>query len=569
MNEKRHLINGGDILVRCLLEEQVQYLFGLPGGQLLNMYDAVYRWGKEHGIETVLFRHEQAAAHAADAYARVTNKIGVCFGTVGPGALHLMPGVGAAWADNIPIIAIVPQVNYKYIDRFMLQGNLDQLTMFKPITKYQKSVREAESIPDAVQKAFREISTGRSTPALIEIYVNALEQEIEEDQVKILPSNSYRVSFKPGIDQSLVSQAFEMLANAEKPLIVSGGGVLRAEAWNELKMFAEYMQIPVITSMMGIGTISNDSKCFLGSTLANTPIQVPTSADVILALGCKFSYTMGYGMEPFWNDKQDLIQVDIDPTIIGRQKPIKLGVVGDCKVFLEKLIMEAKNIEKIKYSTWLEELRVAKAKSNEKIKKKSLKGGSPIPSRRLVKEVFEFMEDNAILIIDGGEIEAFALEQIDLYKPRRPLSTLIATGMGHLGVSIPYGIGAKLAAPKKQVISISGDGAFMFNTQDLETAVRLKLDNLIYVVANNNVWGSMKSLQKLSQKKRYIDVNFSGFNYAKCAEGYGCYGEQVSDPDEIKNALKRAKKSGKPAIIDVINKWETSDTTKLLTSVSM
>ena len=160
MREKK-VINGGDVLVKCLLKEDVKYMFGIPGGQLLKMYDAVYRWGREQGIQTIMFRHEQAAAHAADAYARVTNKPGVCFGTVGPEATHLVPGIGAAWSDNIPVIAIVPQVHSKYEDSFILQGNLDQRTMFKPITKYQQTVRKIEEIPDAVHKCFREAMGGR------------------------------------------------------------------------------------------------------------------------------------------------------------------------------------------------------------------------------------------------------------------------------------------------------------------------------------------------------------------------------------------------------------------------
>ena len=173
MEQKKRIINGGDVLIKCLLQEGIEYMFGIPGGQFLAMYDAIYRWGREKGINTILFRHEQAAAHAADAYTRVSNKPGVCFGTVGPGALHLVPGIGTAWSDNIPVIAIVPQVNSKYEDSFTLQGNLDQITMFKPITKYQKSVRKIVDIPNAVQKCFREATGGRPRPVLLEIYEDA------------------------------------------------------------------------------------------------------------------------------------------------------------------------------------------------------------------------------------------------------------------------------------------------------------------------------------------------------------------------------------------------------------
>jgi acetolactate synthase-1/2/3 large subunit len=549
----KKMVNGGDVLVKSLLQEKIRYMFGIPGGQLLNMYDAIYRWGREKGIETVLFRHEQAAAHAADAYARVTNKPSICFGTVGPGALHLVPGVGAAWSDNIPVIAIVPQVNSKYEDSFTLQGNLDQITMFKPITKYQKSIREIEKIPDAVQKVFREAMGGRPRPVLLEIYEDAFLSEIEETNLQILEPSRYRVCENPAIDQLLITKSLNLLLEAKKPLIISGGGVSRSEGWNELQSFAEYLQIPVITTFMGMGTISNKSKYFVGSSLADKVVlQVASGADVILALGCKFSYVMGYGMEPFWKNSQKLIQVDIDPTIIGKNKPITLGIEGDCRIFLKQMLEEVKKIKKVEQRDWMDRIAKKVQKNATQINIKASDENVPIAPGRMIKDVYEFMDEDAILIIDGGEIEAFALEQINIYKQRYPLSTLISAGMGHLGVTIPYGIGAKLAKPDKQVIAIAGDGAFMFNVQDLETAVRLGLKNLIYIVANNNSWGSMKSIQKLSKKERYIDVDFTGFNYAKCSEGFGCYGEVITNPNEIKPALERAKNSNKPAVLDVI-----------------
>jgi acetolactate synthase-1/2/3 large subunit len=561
------MINGGDLLIKCLLQEKIKYMFGIPGGQLLNMYDAVYRWGREQGIETVLFRHEQAAAHAADAYARVTNGLGLCFGTVGPGALHLVPGVGTAWSDNIPLVVIVPQVNSKYADSFTLQGNLDQKTMFKPITKYQKTVRKIEEIPDAVQKVFREAVGNRPGPVLLEIYEDAFLSEIEEKDVKTVQPEGYRAIKNPSIDDKLITESLDLLLNSKKPLIISGGGVARAGAWKELRELATHLQIPVATTFMGIGTISNETKSFIGSSMGNNVVlQAARKADVVLALGCRFTFSMGHGEEPFWKNSQKLIQVDIDPRMIGRNKPITLGIVGDCKIFLEKIVNRLKKIEPVEDRRWLNKLVATREKSIMNIKNKASKASTPINSRFLVSQIFELMDEDAILIADGGEIQAFALEQINIHKPRPPSSTLIAACMGHLGVNIPYGLGAKLAKPNTQVIVIAGDGAFMFNVQDLETAVRLGMKNLIYIVANNNAWGSMKSFQKFAKKKRYIDVDFSGFNYATCAEGFGCYGEQITDPSEIRPALERAKNSNKPAVLDVIVKYETHEITRLLQS---
>jgi len=569
MAEEKKKVNGGDVLIKCLLKENVKYMFGIPGGQFLNMYDAVYRWGKEQGITTVLFRHEAAASHAADAYARVTNTPGICFGTVGPGALNLMAGVGAAWSDNIPVVVIVPQVNTKIQDSFTLQGNLDQMTMYKPITKYQKSIQKITDMPNAVQKIFREATVGRPRPVLLEIFEDAFLDELTEDQIQIFDPERYRTSEKPAINDELVKKAFDLILNAKNPLILSGGGISRSEAWNELREFAEYLQIPVITTVMGIGTISNKSKCLLGAAVAGPGLKAAPEADVILALGCKFSYTLAHGEEPFWKNSQTLIQVDIDPSIIGRAKPITLGIVGDCKQFLSQILKEAKKTDSVDKRQWLEDLADMRQKTIEKMNKKAMRDKTPMLPKRMIKEILEGIDEDSILIVDGGDIAAGTVEQIDFYKDRAPLSTLQAIGMGQLGTAIPYGIGAKLAKPDKQVVAITGDGSFMINIQDLETAVRLGLKNLVYVIANNNAWGMIKSGQKLFMGKRYIDVDLPEFNYAKCAEGFGCYGEVITDSNELKPALERAKNSGKPAVLDVKVEFDTPDTTKLMGSMGI
>ena len=558
-------LNGGDILTKCLLEENVKYMFGIPGGQLLPMYDAIYQWGREKGINTVLFRHEQVAAHAADAYARVTNTPGVCFGTVGPGALHLLPGVGTAWSDNIPLVAIIPQINSQFSDSFILQGNLDQIAMFKPITKYQKSIRRVEEIPDAVHKIFREVSSGRPQPVVLEIYSDAFYDSIDEDQISILPSNQYRAIKKPAVDISLIKESLELLLSAKKPLIVSGGGVLRAEAWNELKELAEYLQIPVITSLGGIGSLSNNSKCSLGG-LSLSSAQASTGADVVLALGVKFSFTLALGKPPAWKDSQKLIHVDIDPSIIGRSKPITLGIVADCKQYLTQLLAELKKSNRVEKRDWLETLAANKKKNQAASIRKANKDEIPINPVRMVKEIYEFMDEDAILITDGGDLTVFALESINLYKDRKPLSYLQAIGMGHLGVSVGYGIGAKLGKPDKQVIAICGDGSFMINIQDLETAVRLGLKNLIFIIGNNSSWGMIKSCQVVDFDSRFIDVDLPYCNFGKIAESFGCYGEEVVDPNEIIPALERAKNSEKPSVIDVKIKFEISSMIKGYTS---
>ncbi|MFX1443058.1 MAG: thiamine pyrophosphate-dependent enzyme, partial [Promethearchaeota archaeon] len=223
-------------------------------------------------------------------------------------------------------------------------------------------------------------------------------------------------------------------------------------------------------------------------------LKAVTEADVVLTLGCKFSYALGHGQEPFWKDTQKMIQVDIDPTIIGRAKPITLGIVADCKVFLKQILEEVKKTSKVDKREWMETLAEMRKSTIETAAKKATKDKTPILPQRLVKDILESIDDDAILILDGGDITAYSIEQIDFYNTRKPLSTLQAINMGHLGTSVGYGIGAKLAKPDKQVVSISGDGSFMINIQDLETAARLGLKNLIFCIANNNAWGMINEL---------------------------------------------------------------------------
>jgi acetolactate synthase-1/2/3 large subunit len=316
---------------------------------------------------------------------------------------------------------------------------------------------------------------------------------------------------------------------------------------------------------MGVGTIPSTSKCLIGTTINTAAtMQAARDADVILAMGCKFSYSMGHGQEPLWNDSQIMIQVDIDSSIIGRNKPVNMGIVADAKMFLYKILQEAKKTQKVESRDWLNTLAEMREGQKNTTLKKASKDKTPIKAERVINDVFEFMDDDAILVVDGGDIAVYAQEQIDLHKPRPPLSTLMAVGMGHLGTAVPYAIGAKLAHPTKQVMAIAGDGSFMINIQDLETAVRLGLKDITWVVANNKAWGMIKSGQKLFMKKHYIDVDFPEFDFAKCAEGFGCYSETVTEPDQIIEALKRAKDSGRPAVLDVKIKFTTPEGTKMM-----
>ncbi|HUY01252.1 MAG TPA: thiamine pyrophosphate-binding protein [Candidatus Deferrimicrobium sp.] len=560
--EKKKPMTGGDLLVKALVAENVRFIFGVPGGQLLHIYDAIYQWGREEGIDTIMFRHEQAAAHAADAWYRVTGTIGVCMGTVGPGATHMLPAVAAAWSDSIPVLVITPQVTINQMDIGFLQGDLDQLGIYRPVVKYQKQILKTEKIVEGVQKAFREALSGRPRPVHLDIPFEVLANKITQE-IQIREPSQYRPLSNPTANPELVKQAITTLLKAEKPLIFMGGGVIAAKAEKELYELVEYLKVPLATTVMGSSGVLKKTSTFIGGpgVITSNTQKAIMETDLVITFGARFGLSLMFGKPPIWRDELPVIQVDIDPSEIGKNRHVSLGIVGDCKFVLQEMLELVKKQKPAvqQESEWLKMLKEAREKFWSGLQKRMNSNDIPIYPQRLVKEVNEFLDEDAILIIDGGDIAFFALEQVQMYHPRKLLS---AIGMGHLGTSIPYAIGAKLAAPKRQVCTISGDGAVIINIQELETAKRCGLP-FICVVANNSAWGMIKSGQKYSFKKRFIDVDFSDTNFAEIAKGFGCYGERVTDPCEIRNALERAHKSNKPAILDVIIKFETHDVSKI------
>ncbi|MFX0080155.1 MAG: thiamine pyrophosphate-binding protein [Candidatus Hodarchaeota archaeon] len=555
------ILNGGDLTVKSLLKAGVSKIFGLVGGELLKIYDAIERWGREQGIDTVMVRHEQAGGHMADAWARSTGEIGVCLGTVGPGVTHLVPAVATANADSIPLLVIGAQIGRMFEDTGILQGGIDQIALMKPITKAQIQVEEPYEIPKALQKAIRIALSGRRGPVYMEFRETALVRNATEDANKeILNPEKYRPINRPNSGPEDIKQAVEILKSAKRPLIVAGGGVIASEASKELILLSETYVIPSGTTINGIGSIGSDKKTFLDSYLINASYRTAASeADVVLSLGCKWDYSIFYGTKPLWNQDQKVIQIDIDPNEIGKNRSIELGIIGDCKAVLNQLLHEMEeNLPKNKITEWtewnnyLQEIRQNQLTSNLKLldSKKS-----PMKPERLVYELFDYVPEDTQIVLDGGDIVIFSYKFIN-HKPRSPRSTFFPISMGHLGIGIPYSIAVKLAKPDKLVVCLSGDGSFLFNVQELETAVRLNLP-IIVVIANNCAWGMIKSNQKRGYGKRYCDVDFPPINYSEIAKGFGCYGEKIKKPEEIKHAVRRAIDSKKPAVIDVDISFET------------
>jgi acetolactate synthase-1/2/3 large subunit len=543
-------ISGGEILARCLAQEQVRFIFGIIGDQWNSFYDVLARKGDELGIDIIDTRHEAAAAHMADAYARTTGKPGVCLGTVGPGATNLVGGVYAAYADSIPLIILTAQNQTWriYPDHGATQG-LDQISLFKPITKWNAVVWNINRLPQLVQWAFRVATSGRPGPVHLDLPSDVLYGCI--DAAPAIPEPSrYRGTSRPTADPGLIGEAAKLLVDAQFPLLHAGSGVLWADATPEFTHLAEHLSAAVSTSVGARGAIAEDHPLSFIPGGAGA-LQAQNCADLVLLVGGRLGDLDFWGKPPAWapSDRQRLIQLDISPDMIGVNREVDLALVGDAKSTLRFLLDEVtRRTPKRKPSALLEQCRTTQHNWLNGHLEVANADRLPIHPLRVIKEVRAFFNRTAISCIDGGNTAVWCSYLNRIYTPR---TFLWAGDSGHLGAGLPFAIGAKLANPDRQVYLITGDGAFMLHLHELETAARRKAP-IVAVICNDRRWGMIAGVQHLLFENRFIGVDFTDVRYDKIAEAMGCYGERVEDPEELRPALKRAVASKKPAVLDVI-----------------
>jgi len=533
-------MEGSRALIRALKSEGLSVIFGLPGGAIMPVYDALL----DSGIRHVLVRHEQSAAHMADGYARASGKVGVCMATSGPGATNLVTGIANAYMDSSPIVAITGQVPTSLIGRDSFQ-EVDIVGITTPVTKYNFQVRHASEIPAVVKTAFHVASNGRPGPVLIDLPKNV---QTETSEVNFNPQLLVRTrtnNIDP--DPILVKKAAEALATAERPFILAGGGVRISNAYEELRALSELLSAPVGTSLMGKGCFSEDHPLSLGmvgmhgTVEANRLIQ---QADVLLAVGMRFSDRTTSRPDDFCRDAR-IIHLDIDPSEIEKNKEVNIFIVGDARKTLRGIyeLLAGQLVRNADSS--LERIKEVKELLTQQISSNGAEGLSPC---QVLKEARKVLPRNAIVTTEVGQNQMWAALYWKTYLPR---SFITSGGLGTMGFGFPAALGAKVARPEAVVADIAGDGSFLMTENCLATSISENIP-VIVIILDNRMLGMVAQWQRMFYKGRYSGTRLGRSpDFVELARAYGAHGERVESLNELSDVLRRAVSSDVATIIDV------------------
>jgi thiamine pyrophosphate-dependent acetolactate synthase large subunit-like protein len=516
-------------LARCLKDLGVEAIFFLMGGPMIDCENACLG----EGIRMIDVRHEQAAAMMANAYSRLRRRPAVCMACSGPGATNLVTGVANAFVDSAPVVAIGGSSPVSQMGMGAFQET-DQVAIFRPITRWADRCYDPRRIPELVQTAFCHAFGSRPGPVFLDMPGDILYHEVPEDQVRWTPAILDRQ--RPPGDPKMVERALELIAASERPILISGSGVLWAEAEGELRTLVERAQIPFFTTPQGRGVIPEDHPlCFLG---ARGPGW--READLIVEVGTRQNYVIGYARPPRWGSEAKLIQIDIDPAEIGRNRYADVGIVGDAKAVLAQLLAAGDGkLHSKRRAGWNAYLAGLNEQRQAEQERRMSTDGRPIHPLRLCKEIRDFLPRGAILCVDGQEILNYARSAIPFHAPY----SLNSGPYGCMGVGLPFGLGAKVAMPDKLVVVLHGDGSFGLNAMEMDTALRHRLP-VICVISNNGGW---------TATDRFKTGRELGFTrYDLMFAPIGCHTEHVEDPGLIRPALERAAASDKPALVNVL-----------------
>lgn len=544
MNEKI-LKKGAEIMVDCLKAEGVKFVFGVIGSAILDFMDVLYR---EPEIRYIGTQHEQAAAFMADGYARVTGQTGVCTGTCGPGATNMVSGIAGAFHESSPVVALLGDIHTSHYGRGTVNFHeVDQESLFRPITKLSKRIEQVERVGEFMRMAFRTAQSGRKGPVYLGLPRN-IQKEKAEDTV--LSKDRYRAECIVRGDPSSIDQACELILKAESPVILVGNGNRWARADKEIFDLAEWMGMPVAVSHKGIVTEDHPwSVGVIGMLGYPVAMDLVSKADLILSLGCTFNQvtTASYTNQVI-PEGVKIIQVDLDPIEFGKNFPMELGIVGDLKMVLQDLLKRLRSIGPRKQvEARLQEVLRAKDRWEQQLLSEGAESDAqPINRLRLLRDLNKVLGKDAILAAESGSTHGWFYYGFKSYSPILEPGDLSCMGSGWC-----MAMAAKLAYPDRPVVSVTGDGAFMMTLNELATAVHNKIP-LVVVVPHNDVYGNVRRKQYEHFEGRFAGSELYIPDLSKVAESFGAHGERVERPSEIIPALERALSSGKPAVLDVI-----------------
>ncbi len=531
-------MKGTQILLEGLKREGVEVMFGITGGAVIDIFDAMY---DEPAIKFYLTRHEQAAAHAADGYARATGKVGVCIATSGPGATNLVTGIATAYMDSIPIVAITGQVYSNLIGNDAFQ-EADVTGITRPITKHNYLVTNVSEMAVTIKEAFHVARTGRPGPVVIDIAKDAQQNETEFDYPKKVNIRSYKPTYEGHPRQ--VAKAAELINNSRQPVIYAGGGVIISNASKELREFAEKGQIPVTTTLLGLGGFPETDRLSLGmlgmhgTGYANHAVM---KSDLLIAVGARFDDRVTGKLETFAPNAK-IIHIDIDPAAISKNVVVDIPIVGDAR----RVLTQINNLlKKADTETWLKQVDEWKIKYPLSYNQ----NGDVIKPQYVVEQIYEATKGDAIIVTEVGQNQMWAAQ---FYKYTKPRTFLSSGGLGTMGYGFPAAIGAQVGCPDKMVFDIAGDGSIQMNIQELTTVVANKLPVKVAIL-NNRYLGMVRQWQELFYDGRLSGVDLTtNPDFVKIAEAFGATGIKVTKPEEVRPAIEKAIKTPGPVFIEFI-----------------
>ncbi|MCK4354083.1 MAG: biosynthetic-type acetolactate synthase large subunit [Dehalococcoidia bacterium] len=528
---------GAQILCESLIKEGGDVIFGILGGALLPLYDTLPQYPQ---LRHILVRHEQGAAHAADGYARVTHKAGVCIATSGPGATNLVTGIANAYMDSSPIIAITGQVARPFIGKDAFQET-DITGITLPVTKHNYLVTDTAELAQTVKEAFYIAQTGRPGPVLIDLPKDVQQEEVEFAEPEEVDLPGYRFVSRGHSIQ--IKKAVRRINKAERPLIIAGRGIVISQAYNELKELAEKAQIPVVSTLLGISSFPGDHILNFGMigmhglACANMAVQ---NADLIIATGMRFDDRATASTQSF-APQALIIHVDIDPAEIGKNIPVDIPIVGDVKTVLKAM---NKQIERGEHLDWLTQLDQWR---REHPLLESRQGDELLPGY-VIHQIHEITQGDTIIVTGVGQHQMWAAQHF-LYT--RPNSFISSGGLGTMGFELPAAMGAKVGQPEETVWCIAGDGGFQMTVQELGTIVQEHLAVKIAII-NNGYLGMVRQWQEFFYERRYVDTKLWNPDFVKIAEAYDIPGIKVKSREEVTPAIQKAMDYPGPFLIDFV-----------------